>query len=127
MSSASATGRMFCPACGSELEATRSRDAVVWLCHACRAGAATVPILRRLAPRALVNRLWQGAREAGEPSPYACPSCTQPFTRFRAGRNAADPLLDVCMRCHWVWFQADLLLVAARAADPPLVPPGSAG
>ena len=51
------TPPMFCPPCEAEIIATPSRHGLVWLCRSCRSGAATLPILRQVAPHAFVNHL----------------------------------------------------------------------
>lgn len=94
---------MPCPSCGASLEATRSRHGLVWLCRSCGSCAATLPVLRRAAPRGFVNQLWQAALRDGRSSPSSCPSCTQPFTTFDRSRARVEPRLEVCTRCYWVW------------------------
>ena len=108
-----------CPLCRGFLEPTTGRHGLVWLCRACRAGAATLPILRQVAPRAFVNRLWQAALHNGRTSALVCPSCAQPFTEFVGAGAAVDLRLVVCVRCFWVWLgpkELSSLSAAAPAA-----------
>jgi len=86
------------------------RHGVVWLCRTCRAGAATLAVLRHVAPRAFVNHLWQAALHNGRRSSLVCPSCERPFTEFVDAASALDPeQLEVCTRCFWVWLGPEAL------------------
>jgi hypothetical protein len=113
---------MPCPLCEGELEPASRRHGIVWLCRSCRAGAATLPILRQVAPREFVNHLWQAALQDGIESPRRCPSCTQPFTCFSGSRVEVEPRLEVCTRCFWVWLHPASLVRLA----PILAPSGAA-
>ncbi len=108
---------LACPLCSGTLAPTRGRHGLVWLCRSCRAGAATLPVLREFAPRTFVNGLWQAALHGGRPSTLVCPSCRRRFTRLVAG-GAGDEAhrLDVCIRCFWVWVDADGLSAFAAPA-----------
>ncbi len=114
-----------CPSCGAYLERGKGRHGLVWLCRACRAGAVTLPILRQVAPRAFVNRLWQAALHDGRASALVCPACSQPLTGFAARGDPAPSPIKVCVRCFWVWFGSETLLafsaVPALARTPPLL------
>ena len=109
-----------CPLCKRPLQPTQGRHGLVWLCRMCRAGAATLPILRQIAPREFVNHLWQAALHDGRPSALICPSCAQPFTTFAKGRVAMRPKLEVCVRCFWVWLGPQALESLSAETPPPL-------
>jgi Zn-finger nucleic acid-binding protein len=113
------THSMPCPGCGVDLEPTHGRHGIVWLCRTCRAGAATLPILRQVAPRDFVNQVWQAALQNGVPSARVCPSCTQPFTTFTGSRAKIEPHLEVCTRCYWVWLDSESLRLLARITGRP--------
>jgi len=72
--------------------------------------------VRKSAPRAFVNALWQAALHNGRPSRLLCPACARPFTEFRAGGTAAGPQIKVCVRCFWVWFSSPRLSSFAAVA-----------
>ncbi len=93
---------LSCPLCGGSLEPRRGRHGLVWWCDTCGAGAATLPILREVAPPALVNQLWQAALHEGRTSAIVCPSCARPFTELVDSGLGPQP--RVCVRCFWVWF-----------------------
>jgi hypothetical protein len=80
----------------------KGRHGLVWVCRTCRAGAATLPILRQVAPRTFVNRVWQAALHDGRGSRILCPACRKPFIEFAGARQ-----LKVCVRCFWVWLGCD--------------------
>lgn len=115
-----------CPVCGDLLDRGAGRQGLVWICQSCRAGAVTLPILRKHAPRPFVNALWQAALHHGRPSPLVCPACTQPFTRVATTFGGR---IEVCVRCYWVWLDSDVLdqlatdTVALPAAPHELPPP----
>jgi ribosomal protein L37AE/L43A len=107
-----------CPLCGECLERGQGRQGLVWICRSCCAGAVTLPILRRVAPRPFVNQLWQAALHQGCRSSLVCPACTQPFTEIV---SAAFPQILVCVRCYWVWLGSDVL--ASLSTPAPQLPP----
>jgi len=104
-----------CPLCGESLERGQGRQGLVWMCRNCFAGAVTLPILRKFAPRPFVNALWQAALHRGRDSALACPACALPFTEIT---RAAFPQIRVCLRCYWVWLAADVLSSLTTMADP---------
>ena len=106
---------LSCPLCHGPLEPYYGPHGVVWLCGACRAGAATVPVLRQIAPDAFVNHLWQAALHEGRRSRLICPSCDRPFTEFVGTGIAVSPRLEVCVRCFWVWLGPRALAAVRRA------------
>jgi hypothetical protein len=101
-----------CPLCRAFLEPATGRHGLVWVCRACRAGAVTLPILRQVAPRSFVNRLWQAALHHGRPSKIVCPACTRPFTECGEANTATHSPLQVCVRCFWVWLSPEGLSAA---------------
>jgi hypothetical protein len=105
-----------CPRCGESLERGQGRQGLVWMCRNCFAGAVTLPILRRVAPRSFVNSVWQAAQHHGCDSRLACPGCSMPFTEIL---HDAFPHVRVCLRCYWVWLSADVLASFETARTPP--------
>jgi Zn-finger nucleic acid-binding protein len=77
----------------------------VWLCDACLAGATTVGVLRKVAPRAFVHHLWQAGLAQGRASTRRCPSCTQPLLELDGSRVELSPALLLCCRCFLVWLE----------------------
>ncbi len=87
----------------------------MWICRTCRGGAVTLPILRKVAPRPFVNRLWQSALHRGRCSSLVCPACTQPFTDVA---NMLATQIRVCVRCYWVWLDCHALDSLATLGTP---------
>ena len=110
---------MSCPACTAQLIARQSRHGLVWFCHSCRSGAATLPVLRQVAPHDFVNQLWQAALHNGRVSSTHCPACKQPFTTFRGSQAYVEPYLEVCTRCYWVWLSPTSLSMLSQLREPP--------
>lgn len=110
-----------CPLCGGALERGRGPAGLVWLCHDCRAGAVTLPILRQVAPRPFVNQLWQAALHGSRGSSLRCPGCLMPFREIASG----DPRILACVRCFWVWMDSEQIdsLTNIPAAPRELPPP----
>ncbi|HKA55301.1 MAG TPA: hypothetical protein VKJ47_16730 [Candidatus Binatia bacterium] len=109
-----------CPLCRKTLEPTTGRHGLVWVCRVCRAGAATLPILRQVASRTFVNQLWQAALHHGRTSTVMCPACAQPFTEFAGASAGVNAQLKVCVRCFWVWLNPEAL--SSHSAAAPLPP-----
>jgi hypothetical protein len=100
---------MLCAACASELRPARTDHGVVWLCASCAAGATTLGVLRKVAPRSFVHHLWQAAQAHGRPSRKRCPSCTQPLLELDGSCVDLSPALLVCCRCFLVWLEEPTL------------------
>jgi hypothetical protein len=108
-----------CPLCNKFLEPAKGRHGLVWVCRACRAGAATLPILRQVASPTFVIQLWQAALHHGRPSAVICPACTQPFIEVAGASAIVNPQLKVCVRCFWVWLSPETLSSRSAASDSP--------
>jgi membrane associated rhomboid family serine protease/Zn-finger nucleic acid-binding protein len=59
-------------------------------------------LARRLIDRAAVNAVWRAAVDSPHPGPHACPSCAKQMPLVAP--DAGLPPLDVCGRCHLIWF-----------------------
>ncbi len=109
---------MECPRDRQPLEALSLDHAVCFACPQCGGRAATVELLRRMAPRERLRELWALVR-AGAAADAECPSCRKPM-RLVALREAERVLqLDGCAGCHVIWFDAgELRALAPGAAGP---------
>ena len=110
---------MTCPSCTAKLIARQSKHGLIWFCRSCSSGAATLPVLRQVAPPDFVNHLWQAALHDGRASSTRCPACRQPFTTFRGSQAYVEPYLEVCMRCYWVWLSPISLAALSQLREPP--------
>jgi len=93
-----------CPLCAARLTPRPSRFGQVRVCEACMGGTTTLSVLRRVAPKAFVDHLWQSAQRSGRPSVKSCPSCRQPLLSL-GPEIEIEPDFDVCIRCYVVWFE----------------------
>jgi len=65
----------------------------------------TLELLRKAVPPPLVNRLWQRARSGQYQTRRNCPACKRQMTEVPIAPAADRTIyLDVCMGCHFVWF-----------------------
>ena len=114
---------MLCASCSHPIHARGTTHGVVWICDACGTGAATLSVLRRVAPRAFVQHLWQAALAHGRPGAQRCPSCTQPLLDFADAPVTVTPIVSVCRRCYFVIFEKSALGIPAPRPSAPVLGP----
>lgn len=107
---------MLCASCSGELRAQRTDHGLVWLCGSCVAGATTLGVIRKVAPKDFVNHLWQAGYAHDRPSAQRCPSCTQPLLELDGARVELSPSMLLCCRCYLVWLER-ATLEAFRLAE----------
>lgn len=95
-----------CAICSNALEARSSEHGFVWVCRACRAVAANLAVIRKIAPRQFVKYLWLAALESGVASRHPCPSCQQPLLDLGPEVEVSPPC-KVCCRCFLIWFDQE--------------------
>jgi len=100
-----------CPICARPLETVRGKHGVFLACVDCQAGATTLPVLKKVAPREFVDHLWQMIQRHGEPSKRSCPSCARALLEAPA-EVELEPRVDVCLPCYLVWLDATALAQA---------------
>jgi Zn-finger nucleic acid-binding protein len=98
-----------CPTCGGPLEVLSGRHGLVHACIDCQAGATTLAVLKKVAPRDFINHVWQSAQRHGVESARICPSCARPLLETQHPDVEITPHIDVCLRCYLVWLNADAL------------------
>lgn len=98
-----------CAGCAQPLEPQTTEQGTVWICRACVAGAATLGVIRKVAPREFINHIWQAARAFGRESELPCPSCTQPLLTFHPDEVSVSPKLEICCRCFFLWLDREAL------------------
>lgn len=94
---------LHCPTDRTLLRRSRAGSGFVWTCDRCAGRAVLMPVLRRHLTAAVARDIWARAYQstvAGVP----CPSCRRATARIfmQVGPDRFD--LDVCRRCHCVWF-----------------------
>jgi Zn-finger nucleic acid-binding protein len=87
---------LICSRCELPLQEVRTSGGVFWACNVCGGRAAT--------PES-INPLWLHAIQGEGRSGVPCPSCRHAMIDV-ALSNRAEINVDVCQRCHFVWFDA---------------------
>lgn len=81
-----------------------------------------MPFLRRLVQPAFAREVWSRATEGGNQGDRRCPVCERGMTTVDMARPGP---LDVCRRCHFVWFDTSEYQRSPetfRPAPPPELP-----
>lgn len=94
---------LHCPTDHVLLRRARAGGAFAWVCDQCNGRAVTMPALRRHLEPAVANQLWRlsiQSRTAGVP----CPICRRATVRIGLSLAREQLDLDICRRCHCVWF-----------------------
>jgi membrane associated rhomboid family serine protease/Zn-finger nucleic acid-binding protein len=115
---------MHCPRDASLLQRTRiAKDATVFACPRCSGRAVAMPVVRRQLSVAAGRELWRRALATQAASGAACPACLQATMAMPLddAEHASRLELDVCTRCHLVWFDPDehATLPAVAKPEPP--------
>lgn len=96
----------------------------MYLCGKCRGRAVATAVLRKQAPPAFLKKLRLAAYGRENKQGRTCPHCDQPM-RLAALNRLGDPLvLDLCPRCHVVWFDPSEFAQVPPAEEAP--PPADA-
>ncbi len=94
---------LICPRCELPLKEVRTSGGVFWACDNCGGRAATIELLRNRFTPESINPLWLHAMRGEGRSGVPCPSCRHPMIDV-ALSDRAEINVDVCQRCHFVWF-----------------------
>lgn len=115
-------GSLICPACGARMlrEIAPERAGVIFRCPECGGRASGMSLVRREVAQEYVNRLW--AQAIRRPATgRRCPACEKAMTTV--GGSLGERIdLDVCTRCHFVFFdpgEAGRTPKAPPAPEPP--------
>jgi membrane associated rhomboid family serine protease/Zn-finger nucleic acid-binding protein len=121
MSSAS---EFICPRCKVPLKEVRTSGGVFYGCDVCGGRAVTIELLRKRFTSQSINPLWLHAMRGEGRVGLPCPSCRQPMIGV-ALSDKAEISVDVCQRCHFIWFDAhevDTLVPRQPEPVPPELP-----
>ena len=125
-------GLMTCPGCSAPLVRAQEEQGIFWACDACGGRAATLPLLRKIVEEDALKELWKLARLGSGTPKRPCPSCqnlmmevpsktvtVEPTEERPDGEETViRPALDICVRCHIVWFDiGEELPVAQQQPD----------
>lgn len=109
---------LSCPSCNLPLNQVRMSKGIFWACDRCDGRAMTVELLRRMFTADSINPLWNHAISGEGVSSRKCPVCRSAMIEVNLSRDAAIKV-DVCRRCHFIWFDAG----ETRALTPKPVAP----
>ena len=98
-----AANELTCPRCRLPLKQVRTSYGMFWACGNCGGRAITVELLRRTFAPESINPFWLHALRKEGQSGAPCPSCRNPMIEV-ASSDRANINVDVCQRCHFVWF-----------------------
>lgn len=93
-----------CPRCNQPLARCKTAGGVYWRCSGCEGRTATVAMLRQSADADLVARLWEAAQSEFAPASLPCPACRASMKAAWMPASAGGHQLDLCTRCHVIWF-----------------------
>jgi len=93
-----------CPGCKAGLRKINRKQGVFWVCPSCDGRVTSMGIIRRVCPPDMVNLLWQKARSGEYIEKRNCPICQQKMREVSLDNKENALLLDVCIKCHFVWF-----------------------
>lgn len=100
---------MLCAHCGTRMHRSGRPGSWFWMCPSCSSRLATLALLRRTLLPGPLDALWRGAQEGRGRAGRDCPSCRAGMRELPllvesevGGKAVVD--LDVCTRCHLVFF-----------------------
>jgi membrane associated rhomboid family serine protease/Zn-finger nucleic acid-binding protein len=96
---------LTCPRCNVPLKEVRTSGGVFYSCDVCGGRAVTIELLRKRFTPESINPLWLHAMRGEGAVGLPCPSCRQPMIGV-ALPERAEIKVDVCQRCHFIWFDA---------------------
>jgi len=96
---------LACPRCQVLLKEVRTSGGVLYGCDVCGGRAVTIELLRKRFTPESINPLWLHAMRGEGAVGLPCPSCRQPMIGV-ALPDRAEIKVDVCQRCHFIWFDA---------------------
>ncbi len=111
-----------CPNCQSALSKVVSKVGRFWSCPVCNGRAVALPVLQRVVPREITNRLWQDARSANDHGGRACPACDRKMNVVSLAEAGGPLYLDVCPGCQFIWFDPNEFESVPEADQSSLAP-----
>jgi len=96
-----------CPDCQIELSSLSHEGALFWYCPQCGGGAANMSVLRKRLEKRTVNYFWKKALNGEGSEKRPCPVCGQKMLEVDSSSRSELPLLDICVPCQFVWFDAN--------------------
>jgi Zn-finger nucleic acid-binding protein len=113
---------LICPICEVSLSPLRIQHGNIWRCPSCNGVMANIAVLRRYLGGSLVQSFWRKAIAGSATVERKCPSCQQPLSCFKVNKNEQTITLDICRRCHLLWFDKGELDAFPKAKTEELSP-----
>ena len=112
----------FCASCRQTLDRSQNQHGIYHACATCHGRLIGLGVLRKAYSRETVNRIWRPAFDGLGTLARPCPVCTANMREVQPGAPE-DPLhVDVCLRCHLVWFDGGELDALPPPPEPPPPP-----
>lgn len=109
---------LTCPRCNVPLNEVRTSGGILYGCNICGGRAVTIELLRKRFTPESINPLWLHAIGGKGRPGCPCPLCRQPMIGV-ALSDGTEIYVDVCQRCHFVWFDAhEVDTLVARQLEP---------
>jgi membrane associated rhomboid family serine protease/Zn-finger nucleic acid-binding protein len=97
--------QFLCPRCNLPLNEVRTSGGILYGCNVCGGRAVTIELLRKRFTPESINPLWLHAMRGKGRAGCPCPLCRQTMIGV-ALSDGTEIYVDVCQRCHFVWFDA---------------------
>jgi membrane associated rhomboid family serine protease/Zn-finger nucleic acid-binding protein len=97
--------QFLCPRCNLPLNEVRTSGGILHGCNVCGGRAVTIELLRKRFTPESINPLWLHAMRGKGRAGCPCPLCRQTMIGV-ALSDGTEIYVDVCQRCHFVWFDA---------------------
>jgi len=119
-----APNELTCPRCCLPLKQVQMSHGIFWGCGNCGGRAITIELLRRTFTPDSINPLWLHTLRHEGQNGAPCPSCQSSMLEV-ALSDRTKINVDVCRRCHFVWFdgrEVDTLVPRTIPAAPTPLP-----
>jgi Zn-finger nucleic acid-binding protein len=113
---------LICPICEVSLSPIHVQHGNIWQCPTCNGVMANIAVLRRYLGGSLVQSFWRKAIAGSAPAERKCPSCRQSLSAFEIQKDGQTIVLDICRRCHLLWFDKGELDAFPKAKTEELSP-----
>lgn len=91
-----------------------------YACPDCHGRFVGLGVLRKTLERSAVNNLWRSARDGNGKPARPCPVCAAAMTEVTTTGEQLH--IDVCVRCHMMWFDGGELDAMPETTAPPPPP-----
>jgi len=94
----------YCATCRESLDRLKNQFGTYHFCSSCHGRLVGLGVLRKSIKKDAVNRVWRIAFDGGGTRARPCPVCAFSMSEVATGNPAAPTPVDVCCKCHMVWF-----------------------